>query len=97
MIGSDLSEFISKIRNEMGKQELVEKLNEHGILVHIEDGVVMLLVSEKEYRKPTQITNLIKELGYKESWGMKPEQSQLSLIPDSTIPNMTGKTNTLQQ
>lgn len=58
----------------MGKKELVEKLNEQGILADIEDGVVMLLVSEKEYRKPTQITNLIKGLGYKESWGMKPEK-----------------------
>ena len=55
----------------MEKKELVEKLNSKGILAHIEDGVVMLLVSEKEYRKPTQITNLIKELGYKESWGMR--------------------------
>lgn len=73
----------------MEKKELVEKLNEQGILANIEDGVVMLLVSEKEYRKPTQITNLIKELGYKESWGMKPEQSQLSLIPDSTTENTT--------
>ena len=81
----------------MEKKELVEKLNDQGILADIEDGVVMLLVSEKEYRKPTQITNLIKELGYKESWGMKPEQASLSLpTQDSTIQNMTGKTNTLQ-
>lgn len=81
----------------MEKKELVEKLNDQGILADIEDGVVMLLVSEKEYRKPTQITNLIKELGYKESWGMKPEQESLSLpTQDSTIQNMTGKTNTLQ-
>lgn len=55
----------------MEKKELVEKLNEKGILADIEDGVVMLLVSEKEYRKPTQIMNLIKELGYNESWGMR--------------------------
>lgn len=70
----------------MEKKELVEKLNEQGILAGIEDGVVMLLVSEREYRKPTQITNLIKELGYKESWGMKPEQDRL-IFQDSDLEN----------
>ena len=70
----------------MEKKELVEKLNDQGILSDIEDGVVMLLVSEKEYRKPTQITNLIKELGYKESWGMKQREGRL-ILQDSDSEN----------
>lgn len=55
----------------MEKLELVKALTDQGIDAHIEDGIVMIRLSLKEYEKPSMIKKIIKETGYESSWGIR--------------------------
>lgn len=54
----------------MDKEEVVKKLKEHGFMdVNLESGVVLVTVSSEAESK--KVTNIIKEIKYNASWGVK--------------------------
>lgn len=55
----------------MDKHEFVKVLADDGIEAEVIDGVVMLTVSEEEYRKPTKIKRYVARTGFTGSWGMR--------------------------
>lgn len=52
------------------KNETVQELIRQGYEALNIDGVVLIKVTDKEYKNPKHIKNLLKEIGYNASWGV---------------------------
>ena len=56
----------------MTSLDFMEALNDLGIETMVdEDGVVTMLLDEKEFRKRRKYEKLVKETGWKRSWGRR--------------------------
>ena len=55
----------------MTDNEFVSALSERGIKAELIDGVVMMLLSEKEMRTSRKHARIVAEIGWKRSWGRK--------------------------
>lgn len=55
----------------MDKHEFVKILADDGIEAEVIDGVVMLTVTEEQFRKPTKIKRYVARTGFTGSWGMR--------------------------
>lgn len=55
----------------MDKHEFVKILADDGIEAEVVDGIVMLTVTEEQFRKPTKIKRYVARTGFTGSWGMR--------------------------
>lgn len=56
----------------MTSLDFMEALNGQGIETTVDkDGVVTMLLNEAEYRKRRKYENIVKQTGWKRSWGRK--------------------------
>ena len=55
----------------MTDNDFISALNERGIKAELIDGVVMMLLSDKEMRTSKKYQKIVAELGWKRSWGRK--------------------------
>jgi hypothetical protein len=51
--------------------EFISALSERGIKAELIDGIVMMLLSEKEMRTSKKYARIVSEIGWKRSWGRK--------------------------
>jgi len=51
--------------------EFISALSERGIKAELIDGIVMMLLSEKEMRTSKKYARIVAEIGWKRSWGRK--------------------------
>jgi hypothetical protein len=51
--------------------EFISALSERGIKAELNDGIVMMLLSEKEMRTSKKYARIVAEIGWKRSWGRK--------------------------
>jgi hypothetical protein len=51
--------------------EFISALSERGIKAELNDGIVMMLLSEKEMRTSKKYARIVSEIGWKRSWGRK--------------------------
>jgi hypothetical protein len=51
--------------------EFISALSERGIKAELIDGVVMMLLSDKEMRFSKKYDRIVAEIGWKRSWGRK--------------------------
>ena len=55
----------------MTDNEFITVLSERGIKAELIDGVVMMLLSDKEMRTSRKYARIVAEIGWKRSWGRK--------------------------
>ena len=55
----------------MTDNEFISALSERGIKAELIDGVVTMLLSEKEMRFSKKYDRIVAEIGWKRSWGRK--------------------------
>ena len=55
----------------MTDNEFISALGERGIKAELIDGVVMMLLSDKEMRTSRKYARIVAEIGWKRSWGRK--------------------------
>ena len=55
----------------MTDNEFISALSERGIKAELIDGIVMMLLSDKEMRTSRKYARLVAEIGWKRSWGRK--------------------------
>ena len=55
----------------MTDNEFISALSERGIKAELIDGVVMMLLSDKEMRFSKKYARIVAEIGWKRSWGRK--------------------------
>ena len=55
----------------MTDNEFISALGERGIKAEPIDGVVMMLLSDKEMRTSRKYARIVAEIGWKRSWGRK--------------------------
>ena len=55
----------------MTDNEFISALSERGIKAELIDGIVMMLLSEKEMRTSRKHARIVAEIGWKRSWGRK--------------------------
>ena len=55
----------------MTDNEFISALSERGIKAELNDGVVMMLLSDKEMRTSKKYAMIVLEIGWKRSWGRK--------------------------
>ena len=55
----------------MTDNEFISALDERGIKAELIDGVVMMLLSDKEMRTSKKYAKIVAEIGWKRSWGRK--------------------------
>jgi len=51
--------------------EFISALSERGIKAELNDGVVVMLLSDKEMRFSKKYDRIVAEIGWKRSWGRK--------------------------
>lgn len=51
--------------------EFISALSERGIKAELIDGVVMMLLSDREMRFSKKYDRIVAEIGWKRSWGRK--------------------------
>ena len=51
--------------------EFISALSERGIKAELIDGIVMMLLSDKEMRTSKKYARIVAEIGWKRSWGRK--------------------------
>jgi len=56
----------------MTTEEFAKALNDRGIETEIDsDGIVVMLLSEKEFEKHMKYAKIVSEIGWNRSWGMR--------------------------
>lgn len=55
----------------MTDNDFISALSERGIKAELNDGIVMMLLSEKEMRTSKKYARIVSEIGWKRSWGRK--------------------------
>ena len=55
----------------MTDNEFISALSERGIKAELIDGIVMMLLSDKEMRTSRKYARIVAEIGWKRSWGRK--------------------------
>ena len=55
----------------MTDNEFISALSERGIKAELIDGIVMMLLSDKEMRISRKYARIVAEIGWKRSWGRK--------------------------
>ena len=55
----------------MTDNDFISALSERGIKAELIDGVVMMLLSDKEMRTSRKYARIVAEIGWKRSWGRK--------------------------
>lgn len=55
----------------MTDNEFISALSERDIKAELNDGIVMMLLSEKEMRTSKKYARIVSEIGWKRSWGRK--------------------------
>ena len=55
----------------MTDNEFITVLSERGIKAELIDGIVMMLLSDKEMRTSRKYARIVAEIGWKRSWGRK--------------------------
>ena len=55
----------------MTDNEFISALSERGIKAELIDGIVMMLLSDKEMRTKKKYEKIVAEIGWKRSWGRK--------------------------
>lgn len=55
----------------MTDNEFISALSERGIKAELNDGIVMMLLSEKEMRTSKKYARIVSEIGWERSWGRK--------------------------
>ena len=55
----------------MTDNEFISALGERGIKAELIDGVVMMLLSDKEMRTSKKYARIVSKIGWKRSWGRK--------------------------
>ena len=51
--------------------EFISALSERGIKAELIDGIVVMLLSDKEMRTSKKYAKIVAEIGWKRSWGRK--------------------------
>lgn len=51
--------------------EFISALSKRGIKAELIDGVVMMLLSDKEMRTSKKYARIVSEIGWERSWGRK--------------------------
>lgn len=55
----------------MTDNDFISALSERGIKAELNDGIVMMLLSDKEMRTSKKYARIVSEIGWKRSWGRK--------------------------
>ena len=55
----------------MTDNEFISALSERGIKVELIDGIVVMLLSDKEMRTKKKYAKIVAEIGWERSWGRK--------------------------
>lgn len=55
----------------MTDKDFISALSERGVKAELIDGVVMILLSDKEMRTSKKYQKIVAEIGWKRSWGRK--------------------------
>ena len=55
----------------MTDNEFISALSERGIKAELIDGIVVMLLSDKEMRTSKKYARIVSEIGWERSWGRK--------------------------
>ena len=62
----------------MTDNEFISALSERGIKAELIDGIVVMLLSDKEMRTSRKYARIVSEIGWERSWGMRVKGNEAS-------------------